>query len=64
MINAMFMWVLIAIVQDQGPTGGAWGSHAACEEMKAEFLPRVDVVFLSECTKVEILPKDKIAETK
>ena len=62
MTEAMFMWAFIAIVQAHGPTGGAWGSQAACEEQKADFVKMPDVVFLSECVKVEILPKDKVAE--
>ena len=64
MTEAMFMWVLIAIVQAHWPTVGAWGSQAACEEQKADFIKMPDVVFLSECVKVEILPKDKVAEKK
>ncbi len=56
-MDALVMWVFLALIQAQGPVGAGFGSEATCREAVVEMAKMPDVVAISECIPIKLAQK-------
>jgi len=48
------LYLLVVLLQGQGPTGLIFGSQAECQELRVEVSKRDEVLAVSECLSVPL----------